>query len=53
VTDRGRPVAILAGLSAVKPQRRKRVLLPEFAAMMARGQRGDVLDDLDAVRGDR
>ena len=53
VTDRGRPVAILAGLSAVKPQRRKRVLLPEFAAMMARGRRGDLIKDLDAVRDDR
>jgi prevent-host-death family protein len=53
VTDRGRPVAVLASLSAVKARRRERVLLPEFTAMMARGQRGDALVDLDAVRGDR
>jgi prevent-host-death family protein len=53
VTDRGRPVAVLAGLSAVKPSRRKRVLLPEFAALMAKGACGDVLADLDEVRGDR
>lgn len=53
VTDRGEPVALLANLSLLKPIRRQRTILPGYAAMMARGQSDDVLDDLDAVRGDR
>ena len=53
VTDRGRPVAVLANPALLKPRRRKRTLLPEFAALMARKSGNDVLDDLDAVRGDR
>jgi hypothetical protein len=53
ITDRGEQVAILANPSLLKPRRRKRVLLPEFAALMARKPGNDVLDDLNAVRGDR
>jgi len=53
VTDRGEAVALLANLSLLKPTPRKRTILPGYAAMMARGQSDDVLDDLDAVRGDR
>jgi len=53
VTDRGEAVALLANLSLLKPNRRQRTLLPGYAAMIARGQTDDVLDDLDAVRGDR
>jgi len=53
VTDRGQPVAVLANLSLFKPRRRKRALLPEFVALMARTPGHDVRDDLDAVRGDR
>jgi prevent-host-death family protein len=53
ITDRGEPVAVLANPSLLKPRRRKRVLLPEFAALMARQPGNDVLADLDAVRGDR
>jgi hypothetical protein len=36
-----------------KGKRRKRVLLPEFIALMAKPTVGNTLDDLDAVRGDR
>jgi antitoxin (DNA-binding transcriptional repressor) of toxin-antitoxin stability system len=53
VTDRGQAVAVLANPALLKPRRRRRTLLPEYAAMMARTQSNDVLDDLDAVRGDR
>jgi prevent-host-death family protein len=53
ITDRGEEVAVLANPSFLKPRRRKRILLPEFAALMARKPGNDVLEDLDAVRGDR
>jgi len=53
VTDRGQAVAILANPALLKPRFRRRTLLPEYAAMMARNQSNNVLDDLDAVRGDR
>jgi prevent-host-death family protein len=53
VTDHGKPVAVLASPSLLKPKRRKRVLLPEFKALMAQPYVGNSQDDLDAVRGDR
>ena len=53
VTDRGEPVAVLSNPALLKPKRRKRTLLPEFAALMTRGTTGSVLEDMDAVRGDR
>ena len=53
ITDRGEEVAVLANPSLLRPRRRKRVLLPEFEALMARKPGNDVLEDLDAVRGDR
>lgn len=53
ITDRGERVAVLANPSLLKPRRRRRVLLPEFAALMARKPGNDVLDDLNATRGDR
>jgi prevent-host-death family protein len=53
VTDHGKPVAVLANPSLLKPKRRKRVLLPEFKALMAKPPGNDMLDDLNAVRGDR
>jgi hypothetical protein len=43
----------LANPSLIKATPRRRTILPEYAAMMARNQSNDVLDDLDAVRGDR
>ena len=51
VTDHGKPIAVLASPSLLKQKRRKRVLLPEFKALMAKAPSGDTLDDLDAVRG--
>jgi prevent-host-death family protein len=53
VTDHGKPVAVLASPSLLKPKRRRRVLLPEYKALMAKAPRGDSMDDLNAVRADR
>jgi prevent-host-death family protein len=53
VTDHGKPIAVLANPSLLKLKRRKRVLLPEYIALMAQAPRGTTLDDLNAVRGDR
>ena len=53
ITDRGKPVAVLANPALLRPRRRKVTLLPEFEALMARAPGGDLSEDLDAVRGDR
>ena len=53
ITDRGEPVAVLANPNLLKPRQRKRALLPEFEAMMARKPGSDMLEDLNEVRGDR
>ncbi|WP_043587118.1 hypothetical protein [Geminisphaera colitermitum] len=60
ITDRGRLIAVLAPVSALSAtKRRRRVVLPEYAALLkkaghAASAPGDgVLDDLDAVRGER
>jgi prevent-host-death family protein len=54
VTDHGKPVAVLANPSLLKPKRRrKRVLLPGFKALMAKATVTDSLEALKAVRGDR
>jgi prevent-host-death family protein len=53
VTDRGEPIAVLAHPALLRSRRRKRTLLPEFAALMARVPGHDLSEDLDAVRGDR
>jgi hypothetical protein len=36
-----------------RSRRRKRALIPEYKALMAKAPNGDSLDDLNAVRGDR
>lgn len=53
VTDHGKLVAVLAAPHFYHPSTRRRVLLPEYAALLAKTEGNDVLDDLDAVRGDR
>ncbi|AHF91073.1 hypothetical protein OPIT5_13525 [Opitutaceae bacterium TAV5] len=59
ITDRGRLIAVLAPVSAMPGKRRRRVVLPEYAALLKKAGHaasvpgGDVLDDLDAVRGER
>lgn len=53
VTDRGRPVAVLANPSMIKGSKGKRTILPEFERLMAKIPGNDMMDDLDAVRGVR
>jgi len=53
VTDRGRVVAALIPPNLLPQRRRRRTVLPEYAALLARGASTDVLGDLDAVRGER
>ena len=55
VTDRGEVVAVLVDPDAVPLRKRaKRVLLPEYVKLILEGPRSDdVLEDLDAVRGER
>ncbi|HEY3756788.1 MAG TPA: hypothetical protein VGL42_11620 [Opitutaceae bacterium] len=53
ITDRGVLVAVLANPSLVRPQQRKRVLLPEYEAMMAEPPGDNVQAALDEIRGDR
>jgi hypothetical protein len=52
-TERRTPVAILARPALLSAKPRKRTLLAEYKALLARKSSGDILDDLDAVRGDR
>jgi antitoxin (DNA-binding transcriptional repressor) of toxin-antitoxin stability system len=53
VTDRGKPVAVLANPTLLQPKRRRRTLLAEYKALLSRKTSGSVLADLDAIRGDR
>lgn len=53
VTDHGKLVAVLASPHHLRPARRQRTLLPEYAALLAKKSKGSVLEDLDTVRGDR
>lgn len=53
ITDRGELVAVLASPSLVRPHLRKRVLLPEYEAMMAEAPGNHIQAALDEIRGDR
>jgi prevent-host-death family protein len=53
LTDRGKVVAALVPPNLLPAGRRRRSVLPEYAAWLARRTSTDVLRDLDAVRGDR
>ncbi len=53
ITDRGEQVAVLANPALLRPQRRNRVLLPEYEAMMAQPPGNDIQGALDEIRGDR
>jgi antitoxin (DNA-binding transcriptional repressor) of toxin-antitoxin stability system len=53
VTDRGKLVAMLAAPHLLPPRSRQRTLLPEYAALLAKPDGNDVVEDLAAVRGDR
>jgi hypothetical protein len=53
VTDDGKTVALLASSTLFVRRRRQRTLLTQYKALLSRKSSGDVLEDLDAVRGDR
>ncbi|MFI0347889.1 MAG: hypothetical protein ACH346_03820 [Chthoniobacterales bacterium] len=54
ITDRGKLVAFLISPRLVQKKTRKRTLLPEYKKFLSREKiSNDVLDHLDAVRGDR
>ena len=53
VTDRGKLVAVLAAPHLYGPTSRRRILLPEYATLLLKAGKGLVLEDLDAVRGNR
>lgn len=53
ITDRGELVAVLANPSLVRPAARKRVLLPEYEALMAEPSVDRIQAALDELRGDR
>lgn len=46
-------MAVLTRAALLMRKRRRRTLLPEYKALLLRKSRGSVLDDLDAIRGDR
>jgi hypothetical protein len=53
VTDRGKVVAVLIAPELLPAKQRERTLLPEYAELLAQAGSGDVLKDLDTVRGNR
>ncbi|MFZ4116395.1 MAG: type II toxin-antitoxin system prevent-host-death family antitoxin [Chthoniobacterales bacterium] len=53
ITDRGKSVAMLVSVDFFQKKTRKRTLLPAYAKFMKQSCSHDVLEDLDAVRGDR
>lgn len=54
ITDRGQPVALLVAPGRIpSPARRPRQILAEYAALMRQEPGEPLVDDLDAVRGDR
>ena len=55
VTDRGEVVAVLTSPNTLPPRKRpRRVLLPGYKKLLTEGalSSGDILEALDAVRGD-
>jgi hypothetical protein len=53
VTDRGKLVALLVSAELLPKKRRSRTLIHEYAALLAKSQSSDVLQDLAAIRGER
>ena len=53
ITDRGELVAVLANPALVRPVSRKRVLLPEYEALMASAPANHLQAALDELRGER
>jgi len=53
VTDHGKPVAVLTSPSLLKPKRRRRTLLPEYKALMAKTPGNDLMDRVKEKRRER
>jgi prevent-host-death family protein len=53
ITDRGKPIAVLAKPALLAGKPRRRTLLAEYKALLGRESKGSVLDDVSAVRDDR
>lgn len=52
ITDRGRLVAVISSPDALPPRKRRRTILPEYAALLKKTAGRSVLDDLEAIRGE-
>jgi len=50
VTDRGQVVAMIKDPERMSAKRRKRRILPEYAAILKSPPSDDVLDDLEGIR---
>lgn len=53
VTDHGKLVAVLVAPHLYRSKLRTRTVLPEYAQLLLKSPSANVLDDLNAVRGDR
>jgi len=53
ITDRGKSIALLISVDFFQKKVRVRNLLPDYAKFIAKVRSHDVLEDLDAIRGDR
>ena len=53
ITDRGKLVAVLANPALVRSPERKRILLPEYEAMMSAPAADEIQAALDEIRGGR
>jgi prevent-host-death family protein len=55
ITDRGKRIALLVSARLVRIKPRRRTLLPEFKAYLAKPipKTDTILKDLEAMRGDR
>ena len=53
ITDRSKSIAVLISTDFFQKKLRKRTLLPAYAKFIEKARSHDVLEDLDAVRGDR
>jgi antitoxin (DNA-binding transcriptional repressor) of toxin-antitoxin stability system len=51
VTDHGREVAIITNRSHLRPQKRSRIILPEFEALMAKDS-ANLASDIETGLGD-
>jgi len=50
ITDHGREIALIANRSLLRPENRKRIVLPEYEAMMAELPGNDIQTVLDEIR---